>query len=136
MIQFVWDKDSAMHYLLLNYAGKNLYGNQLTNLYVIGTITDFGGLEIPDEIQNNAARWDIYFDYISTKTITAGAFSNVNWTNQISNEYSSVYGAIIKIEVYDYVLYSTPGLYKVKVGIVDAANRVRTQEFTVVVSSC
>ena len=124
--RFVWDKASFTN----NTLARNSQYETLTNMYLNGTITDSGGLEIPNEVQNNAARWDIYFDYITTKTITEDTYSDINWTNQISNEYSSVYGVISKIEVYDNVLYSTPGSYKVKVGIVDAANRVRTQEFT------
>lgn len=133
--RFVWDKDSVLNALSVS-KGKNKSGTALTSLYESGIIGDYNGTKIPDVIQNNAARWDLYFDFISSKTISSGTHTNIDWSSQIFNEYSSVVGYISKEEIFDEILYSTPGKYKVKVGIRDAANRLRTQEFMVTVSPC
>ena len=122
--------------MLFRSKGKNKSGTALTSLYESGIIGDYNGTKIPDVIQNNAARWDLYFDFISSKRISSGTHTKIDWSSQIFKEYSSVVGYISKEEIFDEILYSTPGKYKVKVGIRDAANRLRTQEFMVTVSPC
>ncbi len=126
--RFVWDKDSvAGPHPSYSPIGKNLSGDNLTYEYDITNIGDYGGTSIPIAIRDNACRWDIYFDFISDKTIIKGQYSNINWASYIAGEYSSISGTIIKFEVFDDVSYNTVGNYLVRVGIEDAAGRKRYQ---------
>ena len=99
-------------------------------------IGDNGGTPIPQTVQNNACRWDIYFNSIPEQTIIKGQYSNVYWANFITGEYSIVPGTISKFEVFDDVSYNTIGNYLVMVGIEDASGNKRTQVIIVHVSSC
>lgn len=132
--RFIWNKYSTNKYKPTKY--RNTYGEDLINLYTSGEIGDALGTPIPDIIQNNQARWDLRFDEIPTQNIVVNEYTSRNWATLITGAYSSVPGYIHKIEIYDEVEYNKKGTYKVKVGIRDAVNRLRSQEFKVIVSVC
>jgi len=135
--RFVWDKDSGDNFVLGNYEGKNLFGNDLLDLYLDDTIGDAGGTPIPaDVVIGNIYFNDTVsptFDPISTQYITEDIYSNIDWIIKINNESDNSYGIITKFEVYDNVIYSQPGLYTVKVGVQDESGNEMTRIFTVVV---
>jgi len=131
--RFVWDKASYTN----NSDARNAEGEDLTDMYLFSPdIGDNGGTPIPQTVQNNACRWDIYFNSIPEQTIIKGQYSNVYWANFITGEYSIVPGTISKFEVFDDVSYNTIGNYLVMVGIEDASGNKRTQVIIVHVSSC
>jgi hypothetical protein len=102
--RFVWDKDSvAGPHPSYSPIGQNLSGEDLTYEYDVTNIGDFDGTLIPIVVQDNACRWDIYFDYISDVTIIKGQYTNINWQTYITGEYSSISGTIAKFELWDNV---------------------------------
>jgi len=131
--RFVWDKASRTN----NSDARNAEREDLTDMYLFSQdIGDNGGTPIPQTVQNNACRWDIYFNSIPEQTIIKGQYSNVNWVNFITGEYSIVPGTISKFEFFDDVSYNIIGNYLVMVGIEDASGNKRTQVIIVHVSSC
>lgn len=140
--RFVWDKASIPATIgkFLGLSDPNKYNNksgeELISLYINGKIGNYFGTSIPDVIQNNQVRWDLRFDKIQTQNIKVFEYTDKDWTTLIKGVYSNIGGYIQKIEIFDEVNYQKEGTYKVKVGIKDRFNRLRTQEFKVVVSTC
>jgi hypothetical protein len=131
--RFAWDKASRYN----NIEARNSEKEDLTDMYLFsGEFGDNGGTTIPQVVQNNACRWDIYFNYIPEQTIHQGQYTNVNWATYITGQYSIVPGTITKFEEFDTVFYNTIGSYLVMVGIQDAAGNKRTQVIIIHVSSC
>jgi hypothetical protein len=134
--RFVWDKDSAENYITLNYEGKNLSGDFLIIKYLSGEIGDFNGTSIPVVIQDNAARWDIFFDYIPDQYIQVNQYTSYDWTTMILGKYSENPGIIVKFEEWEIIDYSLEGDYAVRVGIEDSTGLRRYQTINVHISGC
>ena len=135
--RFVWDKASKNS----NITARNAQGDVLTNMYYLSlgsdqSVNDNDGTIIPFSVQNNACRWDIFFDYIPDQYIEKNQYANYNWATKITGEYSDVQGIITKFEEWDTVIYNIPGEYLVMVGIEDSAGNKRAQIVKIHVASC
>jgi hypothetical protein len=135
--RFVWDKDSArLMNIIYSYKGKNLSGDFLTEKYLSGEIGDFNGTSIPIVIQDNAARWDINFDYIPDQYIQVNQYTSYDWTSKIFGIFSENPGIIVKFEEWEIIEYSLEGDWAVRVGIEDSTGLRRYQTINVHISGC
>jgi hypothetical protein len=122
--------------IIYSYKGKNLSGDFLTEKYLSGEIGDFNGTSIPIVIQDNAARWDINFDYIPDQYIQVNQYTSYDWTSKIFGIFSENPGIIVKFEEWEIIEYSLEGDWAVRVGIEDSTGLRRYQTINVHISGC
>ncbi|MBI9008763.1 MAG: hypothetical protein JEZ05_01920 [Tenericutes bacterium] len=135
--RFIWDKASLDN----NITARNAQQEPLTDMYYMSlgsdnSVDDNDGTIIPLSVQNNACRWDIFFNYIPDQYIEKNQYTNYNWALKITGQYSDIPGIITKFEEWDSVIYNRTGEYLVMVGIEDSDGNKRTQIIKVIVSSC